>query len=168
MLEVNPLIDRLERWLTSHRRDYYDLLRPGATNEQLNAFETKFALKLPPAFRALYRWRNGQDPLSSLPLQLNQTFSPLDAVAETKELLDGMIGNDFENPKYWRRGWVPFLHNGAGSYLCLDVAAEDGGTPGQLVSFWKADPDRPIEFPNVETWLAALVSSMEDGSLKLS
>src|SRR5215471_12706710 len=35
--------------------------------------------------------------------------------------------------------------------------AEDGGTPGQLISFWKADQDRPIEFANIEAWLKQLV-----------
>jgi hypothetical protein len=30
---------------------------------------------------------------------------------------------------------VPFLSNGGGSYLCLDVAAVDGGQVEQLVAF---------------------------------
>lgn len=67
-----------------------------------------------------------------------------------------------------RRGWVPFLHNGAGSYLCLDLAVEDGGEVGQLIAFWKRDQDRPVEYPSVGAWLAALVASMEDGSLELA
>ena len=105
--------------------------------------------------------------MSSNPLQLNRTFCTLEDVAGSKEMLDGMIGSDFDLPRYWRRGWVPFLHNGGGSYLCLDVAAEDGGHPGQLIGFWKRDEDRPVEFPSVEAWLDNLVASMEDGSLEL-
>lgn len=78
-----------------------------------------------------------------------------------------MIGRDFDDSEYWRWGWVPFLHNGGGSYLCLDLAAEDGGKPGQFIGFWKADEDRPAEFPSVEAWLADLVESMETGELEL-
>jgi hypothetical protein len=48
------------------------------------------------------------------------------------------------------------------------LLAKDGGQPGQLVAFWKADEDRPIEFPSLEAWLADLVASMENGTLELA
>ena len=63
---------------------------------------------------------------------------------------------------------MPFLHNGAGSWLCLDLAAQDGGRIGQLVAFWKRDDDRPIEYASMEAWLTKLVASMENGSLELA
>ena len=168
MADVVALIGRMDRWLASNRPDYYALLQPGATDAELDEVEARLSLKLPEAFRQLYRWRNGQDPGSSNPLQFNRTFSTLEEVASAKEELDSMIGSDFEDPKYWRPGWVPFLHNGAGSHLCLDLAAEDGGQVGQLVAFWKRDRDRPVEYPSLEAWLAALVASMENGSLQLA
>ena len=164
---VESLIERMDRWLAANRPDYYALLQPGATDAEFEAFEARFSLELPPAFRQLYRWRNGQDAMSSAPLQMNRTFLTLGEITSTKELLDGMIGYDFDDPEWWRRGWVPFLHNGGGSYLCMDAAAEDGGQPGQLVAFWKADEDRPVEHPSLEAWLAELVASMENGSLEL-
>lgn len=164
---VPELITRMDRWLAANRTDYYALLQPGVSDADLDAFEAQFSLKLPAAFRHLYRWRNGQDPMSSAPLQGNRSFCTLEEVASTKDMLDGMIGYDFDDPRYWRRGWVPFLHNGGGSYLCLDLAAEDGGQPGQLIGFWKRDEDRPVEFPSVEAWLADLVESMESGALEL-
>jgi cell wall assembly regulator SMI1 len=164
---MDELIVRLDRWLSANRPDYYRLLRPGVSDAELDAFQTRFGLTLPDEFRRLYRWRGGQDPMSSKPLQGNRTFSTLAEVADTKEMMDGMIGFDFEDPTYWRRGWVPFLHNGGGSHLCLDLLAEDGGEVGQLVAFWKADPDRPVEYPSLKAWLADLVTSMEDGSLEL-
>jgi cell wall assembly regulator SMI1 len=164
---VAELIARLDRWLAAHRPDYYTRLQPGVTDADLDAFEARFALKLPAAFRQLYRWRNGQDPHSFASLQGNRMFSSLEAIADTKDLFDGMIGLDFDDPRYWRRGWVPFLANGGGSHLCLDVVAEDGGQAGQLVAFWKGDEDRPVEFPSLEAWLADLVASLESGSLEL-
>jgi len=165
---IEALIERLDRWLAANRPDYYALLQPGATDAELDAFEDEFSLKLPAAFRALYRWRNGQDKRSFAPLQWNRSFCTLAEVARTKDLLDDMIESDFDDPRYWRQGWVPFLHNGAGSYLCLDVAAEDGGQPGQLIEFWKQDEDRPVEYSSVEAWLAELVESMEAGKLELA
>ncbi len=164
---TEALIERMDRWLAANRPDYYAVLQPGATDAELDAVEAQFRIKLPAAFRQLYRWRNGQDPMSFKPLQMNRSFMRLEDVARVKQMLDGMIGSDFDDPRYWRRGWVPFLHNGGGSYLCLDLAAEDGGQPGQLVGFWKADEDRPVEFLSVEAWLADLVESMESVELEL-
>jgi len=164
---TRQLIERMDRWLAASRPDYYSLLQSGVGDADLDAFETKFAVKLPSVFRDLYLWRNGQDPMSSSPLQGNRSFCTLEEIAETKEMLDGMIGFDFEDPSYWRRGWIPFLHNGGGSYLCLDLAAEGGGHVGQLLGFWKADSDRPVEFASMEDWLSGLVDSMESGRLEL-
>jgi cell wall assembly regulator SMI1 len=163
---VQSLLTRIERWLATNRPDYFARLQPGITDARLDDFERQFTLKLPAAFRELYRWRNGQADGNYKSLQMNRIFSPLESVADTKELLDGMIGSDFDRPE-WRRGWVPLLSNGGGSYLCVDVAAEDGGQVGQLVAFWKADEDRDIEYPSVEAWLADLVESMESGELEV-
>jgi cell wall assembly regulator SMI1 len=160
-------IARIDRWLATHRPEYYALLQPGASDQALDAFEADFALTLPDAFRQLYRWRNGQHPNSSAPLHGNRTFCSLQDVASIKRTLDGMIDSDFDDARYWRRGWVPFLHNGGGSYLCLDLAADDGGEAGQLIAFWKRDDDRPIEFASIEAWLSSLLAAMEDGSLQL-
>ena len=110
MADAAALIGRMDRWLASNRPDYSALLQPGATDAKLAAFEARLSLSLPEPFRQLYRWRNGQDPGSSDPLQFNRTFSTLEEVASTKQELDSMIGSDFEDPRYWRRGWVPFLH----------------------------------------------------------
>ena len=164
---IETLLNRMAAWLATNRPDYYALLQPGATEAQLDALESRFAMKLPAAFRQLYRWRDGQDPMAFDSLQGNRSFMTLDDIADAKAELDGCVGLDFEDPRYWRRGWVPFLHNGGGSYLCLDMTAEDGGEPGHLIAFWKADADRPIKYANIEAWLTELVRSMEDGSLEI-
>ena len=162
---IKPLLDRLERWLAVNRPDYLARLQPGVTDAQLDAFEAEFTLKLPLAFRELYRWRNGQEGGCYESIHYNRMFTPLEESASTKALFDSMIGYDFDREGWWRRGWIPFLSNGGGSHLCVDVTAEDGGSPGQLVAYWKADEDRPVEYPNLETWLERLVSSMEAGTL---
>jgi cell wall assembly regulator SMI1 len=117
-------LERMELWLATNRPDYLERLRPGATEAELDAFEARFSLQLPDSFREFYRWRNGQPPDLSASLSQNWMFSSLDEIAETKELLDGMIGTDFEDPKWWRLSWIPFLANGGGDHLCLDLTAE--------------------------------------------
>ena len=96
------LISRLERWLAVNRPDYLAQLQPGVTDRRLDAFEERFSVKLPALFRALYGWRNGQPNSYSAPLQYNQMLMPLEDIAETKDLLDGMIGSDFDDPRWWQ------------------------------------------------------------------
>lgn len=165
---VARLIERLNRWLAANRPDYYAHLLPGASDAELNAFEAQFSVMLPDSFRQLYRWRDGHDQLRLESLVDNLMFSSLEDIARQKDLMDGMIGVDFEDPRWWRRGWVPFLENGAGDHLCVDLAAENGGTPGQVLMFYHDWERRPIRSPSLESWLADLVSSMENGSLQLA
>ena len=148
-----------------NRPDYYAQLCPGATAEELDRFEGKFELKLPGDFRKLYQWRNGRNGLASL--QYNRMFATLHDISSSKETLDGMIGSDFDDPKWWRRGWIPFLPNVGGDHVCLDLTAEDGGTPGQLRIFYHDTEIRKIAHPSLEAWLEDLVQSMETGSLKV-
>jgi len=42
--------------------------------------------------------------------------------------------------------------------LCLDLMAETGGQPGQLLTFRHDWEKRSIDFPSLETWLAQIVS----------
>ncbi len=151
------LVQHLDAELSASRPDYYSRLQPGASEEQLDALESVLPQGLPGAFRSLYRWKNGQPEYPFESLYGNRSFLSLEEIGEIKQMLDGMIGYDFDDPKYWRRGWVPFLHNGGGSYLCLDLLAEDGGDPGQLIAFWKQDSDRPIEYPDLRAWIQAVI-----------
>jgi predicted DNA-binding WGR domain protein/cell wall assembly regulator SMI1 len=165
---VSDLLAHLDKWLSSNRPDYYGKLLRGTSPADLDAFEKKLQLQLPSGFRELYQWRNGQDPNCSASLQYNWMFSRLEDLSDSKETLDGMIGFDFGDPKWWRQGWIPFLSNGGGDHLCVDLTAEDGGVPGQLLTFYHDSKRRPVEYPSLRAWLSELVDSMENGTLELS
>jgi cell wall assembly regulator SMI1 len=158
----------MDHWLATNRRDYFAHLLPGVTDDQLNAFESQFSLKLPHSFRRLFQWRNGHDQLRSESLVQNLMFSRLEDISRQKELLDGMIGSDFDDPKWWRRSWVPFLENGAGDHLCVDLAAENDSFPGQIIMFYHDTERRPVRALSLEAWLADLVTSMENETLQLA
>src|SRR4051794_35191512 len=59
---IEGVIARLDRWLRHNRPRYYRLLRPGGSAARLDDLERAVGVALPPAFRALYRWRDGQPP----------------------------------------------------------------------------------------------------------
>ncbi len=152
---ADALIAKVAERLTRARPAYAASLRPGVSEAELDAFARQFGLVLPVAFRALYLWRDGSDPEEADTLTGNLIFSPLAEVTEFKELLDGMIGSDFEDPAWWRRGWVPYLHNGAGDHLCLDLGTEDGA-PGRVLMFYHDEARRPVRAASFEAWLEGL------------
>jgi hypothetical protein len=52
--------------------------------------------------------------------------------------------------------------------LCLDLTAEDGGAPGQLLTFYDDWEKRAVEYPSLQAWLSELVESMENGTFEPS
>jgi cell wall assembly regulator SMI1 len=126
----------------------------------LTAFEAQFQLELPEDFKLLYRWRNGQSPENFASLQDNRMWSSLEDITQTKDMLDGMIGTDFDDPERWQKSWLPFLSNGSGDHLCLNTRS------GELIAFWHDWDDRSVEHNSLEDWLEALVQSAERGELE--
>ena len=159
---METTLEAIGRWLTPHRPGYASTLRSPASDESIEALKSAVDARLPDDFVLLYRWHDGQDPHSFDSLVDNWMFMPVADVIETKAMLDGMIGYDFDDPETWRRGWVPFMSNGGGSYLCLDLEARRG-VPGQLIAFWKGDADRPITHPSVRVWADEMLEAMRNG-----
>ncbi|MCI0701284.1 MAG: SMI1/KNR4 family protein, partial [Planctomycetia bacterium] len=155
---MTELVARFDAWLSRNRPAYYAQLLPGLTDQEWASFEQRLGVRLPDGFRVLYQWRNGSWEDESI--QNNRYWMPSEAIISTKELMDGMIGFDFE-PGWWESAWVPFLANGAGSHLCIDTVGTDRGQPGQLVEFWNRDHDRPVVSPSIEHWLHDFVTSLE-------
>ena len=156
------LIDQLDCELARSRPDYYSQLQSGVDLRAIHDLLTRLAKPLPPEFVSLYSWRNGQKPDCSASLIDNWMFSPLEDVISTKDMLDGMIGTDFEEPSWWSRDWIPFLSNGGGDHLCLDLFAGFGGSPGQIITFRHDWENRSAKFPNMESWLQSVVNSLAE------
>ena len=146
-------IERLDRRLATERPDYYAKLRPGVAPSDLADFESRFDVQLPESFKSLYCWRDGRPDVVSEALYDNWMFRSLADVADTKRMLDEMIGSDFEDPRWWRRTWIPFLSNYGGDQLCLDLAGEDFGVPGQIITFWHDWEVRQAEHPSLQLWV---------------
>jgi cell wall assembly regulator SMI1 len=158
------LLERLDRWLSAHRPVYYAHLQPGAPDDRIKEVEEPFRVPLPVALKALYRWKNGQTPANRASLQYNRMFLDLDGVGEAHEVnTEMLLSGDFSKPNWWSARWFPFLDNGAGDLVCVDLEGTFTGKVGQVLEFnhdWEA---RTILFPSLDAWLAAFVVSLEHG-----
>jgi cell wall assembly regulator SMI1 len=168
---VNKLIERLDQWLQAHRPIYYQELLPGLTDSEYEKFEERLGLRAPAAFRALYQWRNGQSAKCYKGFQDNRQFASAECILGSKQILDEMNeGNEeggfdsgFAMANWWSPSWIPFLDNGGGDHLCLDLGGAFTGRPGQLITFWHDWENRSIEYPSLELWLEIFVGSLEAG-----
>jgi cell wall assembly regulator SMI1 len=167
--DIADLIARADRWLKQNRPIFYAALQPGVSDADLDAYEARHGLKLPAALRALWKWKNGIPEYPDLPdgeseaLVDNHAFISLQSSSQTKDILDGMIGTDFESPDWWKREWVPFTHNGGGDNYVVDTA----DPRGRVIDFWHADADRPVAAPSFPAWFKDLVDRMERGELEV-
>jgi cell wall assembly regulator SMI1 len=156
-------IVRLETWLQAHRPDYLAALAAGATDEEFAAFERTVGRQLPSELAALYRWHNGQADSCYAALHDNWMFSSLASIAEAWEMTTELLeGGDFERANWWQPGWIPFLDNGGGDHLCVDLDGTFTGQAGQVLEFWHDDADRVVVYPNVATYFEVVVRSLEE------
>lgn len=160
---METVITRLDKWFKSNRSAYYAKLQPGAADEEIHRFERLSGLLLPESFKALYRWRNGQPLDCYEAFHNNKMFLSLESIEESwtvlKELLEG---GEFEIENWWRVSWIPFLDDGAGNHLCLDLEGTFTDHKGQLLEFWHDDSDRDILYPDFERYLETVVRCLEE------
>lgn len=168
--DMPALIDRADRWLRANRPGFYAGLKPGVSDAELDAYERRFGLTLPPELRLVWKWKNGSpdDPLvgdeSSDALLHNHRFISLDDSAETEAELDGMIGADFESPEWWKREWIPFTTSWGGDHYAVEIS--DGKS--RVIDFRHDEETRNILAPSFAEWFEQFVATMERGELELS
>ena len=160
---MDEVVDRLGRWLSANVPARFETLAPGATDEEIAAAEKELGVTFPAGMRALYRWRNGSSNRVHALVGNRLLMSLAEMVATRKTMNELAARGDFKTSNWWRKTWVPFLHNGAGDHVCWDPRGSFSGSPGQVLEFWHTDHDRKVLAPSFDGWLTALVDSLEAG-----
>ena len=138
----------------------------GASEEELQAFEEIFGIRLPSDFKELYSYKNGSKYFSILPCVIDQrdlTFSlmSLQEIETCKqyfqnrdalltEFPDYFSSQDLENmhdnrikPYLFNKKWLPFAQYYDSCYLMLDFDPDQEGQEGQVICYIH-DPDQVI------------------------
>ncbi|MCR5890039.1 SMI1/KNR4 family protein [Hymenobacter sp. J193] len=165
-MTFQQLLSRLDTLLQQHRPEYYATLAPPATATELDALEAAFQLKLPTELRQWYGWHNGH--LESKSIFQNHEFiqgnslAPLSSVAESMRVnCELLAAGEYFMPNWWQTNWVPFLENGGGDHICLDLEGTFTGQPGQVLEQWHDMEQRTVLFPDLTAWLRAVVQAYE-------
>lgn len=64
---------------------------------------------------------------------------------------------------WWSSSWIPLLDSGSEDYLCVDLQGTFGNPAGSVIQYLHDQPFRPALFPDFESWLRWLVTSLDNG-----
>jgi hypothetical protein len=117
---IEQLLARLDQALEAHARGVAVTLRPGLTEEQINALEWKHHCALSDDLRALYRWRDGMPHGEKTPDFIpGHHFVPLAEAMEMRNELRRQVSGLSPTQLVFftifashRAGWLPVLDDG--------------------------------------------------------
>ncbi|MFE3443075.1 SMI1/KNR4 family protein [Nocardia sp. NPDC059180] len=160
---MSPFLARLDRWLAVNRPAYHAGLMPGASEADIDELARDVGGDLPPLLRELFTWHNGQNGDNDGCLEsLWFLMSTEDIAAAMEDMVWVKETQGFED-LWWGAGWVPFLANIYGDYVCVDLQGAFDGKPGQLIEFRSKAESRNILYPSLEAWLETFVIALETG-----
>ncbi len=162
-LPAGALIGRLDRWLREQRPLFYKKLRPGISREAIQKAEKKAGVVLPPRLAELFQWRNGEGDGGPFERFLdNWSLMSLEDALGLRASMNEMQAKGEFKGALWNTHWIPFLEDGGGNNVCLDLKGV-GGKPGQLIEFWHEDADRPISYDSLDELLSTFLDAVERG-----
>ena len=172
MQTIEEIWERIEIWLKRYAPNILSGFQPGATDEELEHAEAVLGVELPEDLKAWYRLHNGSNGRFFLDGWYLLNVKNLVASWQMGQDLSG--GEDLEVPPAgpirrvsWHPRWVPFMSDGSGDYLCLDLAPGPGGQVGQVICQPKGDRAWGPFAPNLSWYLAFFVTELEEGEYGL-
>lgn len=179
--DMAPVLARLDDWYATHLPPDKYVFNPPATDTQLDAFERLIGLKMPRAYRDLYRWHDGEEDdrrghLYGLPLlSLEQAGSQWTTWNKT---LAEFGGNRYKipgagwpqgavDPAYINPRWIPLTQDGSGNHIGLDFDPWPGGRLGQVILYGRDEDVKAVLAPSLGKFFEWIAGSLEGGNFRL-
>lgn len=169
-------------WLDQYDPEKKRQFNPPAQDGEISGAELRLGLTLPPSTRTLFRLANGQ-PSDAVSLEGSFLLMSLDAVVGAFAFLNDEFPNsinthasDDDAPvdadpgiraQWWSRRWVPIMQNGAGDHLCVDLDPAEGGTTGQIISYYHDEMFRSLVSRGVDGFFRDLAQRMTAGQCRI-
>ncbi|GHG05490.1 hypothetical protein GCM10017783_17590 [Deinococcus piscis] len=175
---LSAVLERLDAWYAQYAPAIAATLRPGATEAELDALEAQLGQELPSDFRALYRWHDGQNwsvggvfGLDWMPLaEVGSQWQMWADIARENSDMNLSI-HPLSYPtgaireQYASAVWVPFLHDGGGNNVALDLGPDVVGQAGQVVTTGRDENHRYVLASSVEGFLREYLRRLESGQV---
>ncbi|GAK73482.1 hypothetical protein RRU01S_44_00010 [Agrobacterium rubi TR3 = NBRC 13261] len=170
------------QWLQENDPDKVPPFNQPATEDEIISAERRFGLELPDAVIDLYRLANGQ-PSNAAGIEGSFVIMSLDEAVDAANFLNSEFpdGINADAPDdtfveadhgvrstWWSRHWIPVMHNGGGDYLCADLDPAEGGSKGQIISYYHDEMFRSLVAPSVDSMLDDLASRLVSGRFRIN
>jgi cell wall assembly regulator SMI1 len=179
--DIRPVLARLDAWYAVHLSSDRYAFNPPATEAELDAFERLVGLEMPPAYRQLYRWHDGENDdrfghVYGLPLlPLHQAASQwrawigvlADLGGNRYEIPGGSWPEGAVDPAYFNRRWIPLTHDGSGNHIGLDFDPWPRGRVGQVILFGRDEDVKAVLADSLGGFLGWLAGLLESGNFRL-
>jgi cell wall assembly regulator SMI1 len=165
---ASALLQRLEAWLRQNRALAFATMNPGLDESALTALERELGESLPPAVRLYLAWRDGQDSDTYECIPPDEwDFLPSRLIIDIKKRMDRdhqgrSPDGSMDLTRWWRPGFIPFLCDPCGGYMCLDSRGS-ATTRWGVVEFKHDTNDLVVRHPSFEKWLETVVYTLEAG-----
>ena len=169
---------RFETWLSEHWPEGLESLNPPATDEQIASLQKTLGVTLPDDYVACLKIHNGQSPDVGGLFDGSEFLSTDEILSQWsvwKELLDAGEFSSIESDPasgirgdWWNAAWIPFTHDGGGNHLCLDLAPDASGSPGQVITMWHDSGERELVAPNFGAWFKSYTKGVFSGEFVYS
>lgn len=110
-------------------------LPPGASATRLDALEVHVRHTLPSLMRQVYSIHDG------LQRQAASRREPLLCLERIRQEWDACVAAHGVDSGRWRAAWLPVGSDGAGNYVCLNLAQSSGLPAGCLLQWWHESDD---------------------------
>ncbi len=171
--EWQTVLERIDAWYARHAPAIHATLRPGASEATIAELEAKHGFVVPDDARRLYRWHDGQT--WSVGGMFGLCFLDLESALAVRTMWKDLVAEDAppfnpaSNPPgavretYSGRQRHPFLHDGGGNHVGIDLAPGPKGTPGQVITYGRDEQRNDVLAESLLNFLRTYAQRLDDG-----
>ncbi len=179
--DITSVLARLDTWYAENLPTNQFAFNPPATDENLDSIERLVGLKLPNAYRQLYKWHDGdKSGLFSGHIYGTSLVSLGEAAMHWKmwnEALAEFGGDRYKipggawpegavDPAYINPRWIP-LTNSDGNHIGLDFDAWPNGRIGQVILYGRDEDVKVVLAESLGALLEWIADLLEGGNFRL-
>jgi cell wall assembly regulator SMI1 len=180
--DVAPVLARLDRWYAANLpADQYVFNAP-ATDAAIKGLERAIGTDMPPAWRQLYRWHDGEKDdrhghIYGLPLlPLADVASQLQSWAKILAYFKGdrypVPGGGWPegavDPAYINPRWIPLTHDGSGNHIGIDLDPWPAGRVGQVILYGRDEDVKVVLAESLGKFIGWIADLLEGGNYRLT
>jgi len=157
---MKEIIERLDKWVSENRPEYYKDLNTGLSDFEIKAWETKFGFEFPEEFKWLYQWKNRQSNSNREYFFEYQLFDSMEMVYDQWKFGKDELSEDNEEDFIaWGHSWLRFTSMLNSDGFCVDVKG-DLGHPGSIV-YYIHDDENEMIYPSMKKLFGTIISQFE-------